>query len=326
MFRKNTASQHVYFQLLSTTDGSAVTGASVSVRRCLDGTFAAATGTVTEDTAGWYKFAMSQADTNGNNVGLRFSATGAITVSLTFVTTDLNPYDAVRAGLTALPNAAAEASGGLPTLSAAQASNGTINANVHRWLTGTPNALSSGRVEVLVGAVTDGVLTSAKFAAGAFDAVWSVATRILTAGTNIVLAKGTGITGFNDLSAAQVNAEVDTAISDAGLVAAVADLPTNAELATALGTADDAVLAAIAALNNPSANQIRDAIFSRAYSAAYGSFTFSELTSILLAVAVGKLSGAETTEVTIRNPADDANVVVATVDSDGNRSAVTVTP
>lgn len=43
--------------------------------------------------------------------------------------------------------------------------------------------------------------------------VWSVATRVLTAGTNIVLAKGTGVTGFNDLSAAQVNAEVVDALA-----------------------------------------------------------------------------------------------------------------
>lgn len=44
--------------------------------------------------------------------------------------------------------------------------------------------------------------------------VWDNGTRTLTAGTNIVLAKGTGVTGFNDLSAAQVNAEVDTALAD----------------------------------------------------------------------------------------------------------------
>lgn len=47
--------------------------------------------------------------------------------------------------------------------------------------------------------------------------VWAVATRLLTAGTNIVLAKGVGVTGFNDLSAAQVNTEADTAIADARL-------------------------------------------------------------------------------------------------------------
>jgi hypothetical protein len=68
------------------------------------------------------------------------------------------------------------------------------------------------------------------------SAVWSVATRLLTAGTNIVLAKGTGVTGFNDLSAADVNAEVDTALADydgpthTELTAELADLPTVAQI------------------------------------------------------------------------------------------------
>lgn len=44
------------------------------------------------------------------------------------------------------------------------------------------------------------------------------------------------------------------------LQTSVDDLPTNAELATALGTADDAVLAAIAALNNLSQANIRTAL------------------------------------------------------------------
>lgn len=43
--------------------------------------------------------------------------------------------------------------------------------------------------------------------------VWAAATRTLTAGTNIALAKGVGVTGFNDLSAAQVKAEVVDALS-----------------------------------------------------------------------------------------------------------------
>lgn len=40
----------------------------------------------------------------------------------------------------------------------------------------------------------------------AADKAWSTAARVLTAGTNIALAKGTGITGFNDLDAAGVAA------------------------------------------------------------------------------------------------------------------------
>jgi hypothetical protein len=75
-----------------------------------------------------------------------------------------------------------------------------VKADVERWLAGTPNGLSSGRVDAAVGAmgagvvtaaaiaadaiqaakIQDGALTAAKFAAGALDAVWSSATRTLT--------------------------------------------------------------------------------------------------------------------------------------------------
>lgn len=48
---------------------------------------------------------------------------------------------------------------------------------------------------------------------GVASGVWSVATRILTAGTNIVLAKGTGLTGLNDISATQVHTEVVNALT-----------------------------------------------------------------------------------------------------------------
>lgn len=86
--------------------------------------------------------------------------------------------------------------------------------DVEKWRGTQPNALQSGRVDSYMGAVASAVIAAGSFAAGAFDAVWTVATRLLTAGTNIVLGKGTGVTGFNDLSAAQVNAEVDTALAD----------------------------------------------------------------------------------------------------------------
>ena len=73
-----------------------------------------------------------------------------------------------------------------------------------------------------VGSVGAGGITAASIATGAIDAdalaadagteigtaVWATAARTLTSGANIVLAKGVGVTGFNDLSAAEVNAEV----------------------------------------------------------------------------------------------------------------------
>lgn len=71
--------------------------------------------------------------------------------------------------------------------------------------------------------------------------VWASATRLLTAGTNIVLAKGTGITGFNDLSSSQVTSAVDasTTASDAASAAthaySAAGQTTGASIRSAVG-------------------------------------------------------------------------------------------
>lgn len=106
--------------------------------------------------------------------------------------------DGVRLGLTALPNAAAAAAGGLYTRGSGA---GQINQN------------ANGQVDVRVVTMASSVIAAATFAANALDAVWSTTTRLLTAGTNIALEKGTGVTGFNDLSAANVNAEVVDALA-----------------------------------------------------------------------------------------------------------------
>lgn len=76
-------------------------------------------------------------------------------------------------------------------------------------------------------------------------------TQIATLATAAALAV---VDDFLDTEVAAILAAVDTEIGT--LQTSVNDLPTNAELATALAAADDAVLAAIAALNNLSAAQI----------------------------------------------------------------------
>lgn len=68
-------------------------------------------------------------------------------------------------------------------------------------------------------------------AATVATAVWAAVARTLTAGTNIVLAKGTGVTGFNDLGAAAVAGAIldeplsaHTAVGSVGLAARDVDL------------------------------------------------------------------------------------------------------
>lgn len=53
------------------------------------------------------------------------------------------------------------------------------------------------------------------------------------------------------------------------------------------------------------------------------SITLRQALRLILAASAGKLSGAATTTVTIRNVGDTVNRITATVDSDGNRTAVT---
>jgi hypothetical protein len=96
----------------------------------------------------------------------------------------VNLNDSVRAGLTALPNAAAEAAGGLYTRGSGagqinQQANGQLDANVERLRNSAINALISGRVDANAGVVGDKTgyaLTVTPPNAGAIaDAVWDEA-------------------------------------------------------------------------------------------------------------------------------------------------------
>jgi hypothetical protein len=133
MFRKNISGQFIHFQGVDFSTGGIKSGVTWTVRRCIDGTFAAGGGTVTEDsTSGWYKYAMSQADTNGNNIGFNFTGTGAVPQTVNIVTTAADPTDAVHFGLSALPNTAC-----------------TTNASLLTSGTGTDQlSVTSGRVDI----------------------------------------------------------------------------------------------------------------------------------------------------------------------------------
>ncbi len=115
MYRKNTTGQYLYFGLVVASTGAALTGASPTGVRSIDGgSQGAVTGTITDKGNGQYEIALSAADTNGNDIGFLFTASTAVPVSISIITTAANPTDSVRFGLTALPNAAAGATGGLP--------------------------------------------------------------------------------------------------------------------------------------------------------------------------------------------------------------------
>jgi hypothetical protein len=153
-------------------------------------------------------------------------ATNMVQVDIEIQLSSVNLQDAVRGGMTALPNANAEAAGGLFTRGTGagqinQDANGRIDGNVVAWRGTQPNTLQSGRVDAHVGAVANGVIAAASFAAGALDAVWSTATRTLTAfAFSVTVGTNNDKTGYG-LSAAAVQAIWDaltSALTTAGSI------------------------------------------------------------------------------------------------------------
>ena len=55
-------------------------------------------------------------------------------------------------------------------------------------------------------------------------------------------------------------------------------------------------------------------------------FGLSQMVQIMAGALAGELSGAGGTNITIRNVEDTGSIIVATVDANGNRSSITITP
>lgn len=266
--RQSTAAQAVVIgPFVDSTDGNtAETGLTIDaadIRLSKNGANIVGknSGGGTHDELGYYTITLDATDTNTvGRLQLMVHEAGALPVYHEYEVLEEAAYDAIYAAsadpkadinvATIDANAITATAIAADALTAAKIATGAFTAAKFAADAITSTVIADNAITA--NKIATGALTAAKFAANALDAVWSTTTRLLTAGTNIVLAKGVGITGFNDLSAAQVNAEVDTAITDAQLAtaAAVADLPTNAELAIALGTADDAVLAAVAVVDS----------------------------------------------------------------------------
>ena len=57
-----------------------------------------------------------------------------------------------------------------------------------------------------------------------------------------------------------------------------------------------------------------------------GTYTLKDAIRIILAFAAGKVSGGGTSSIKFRSTGDDVDRIQATVDSSGNRTAVTINP
>lgn len=284
----------------------------------------------THDELGYYTITLDATDTNTvGRLQLMVHVAGALPVYHEFWVLEEAIFDALFAASATglLPANVTQWKGSTP---ADLADTDKVQVSVQHMLDGVLTAAKIASNAITDAKIASGALTAAKFAAGAFDAVWSVTTRLLTAGTNIVLAKGTGVTGFNDLSAGDVrgavglaSANLDTQLSTIdGVVDAIQaktdNLPDDpadqSALEALINAVDDFVDTEVAAIKAKT-DLIPGTIDGK---------TFAEGWTLIMAVLLAKCSGLGTTTAVFRNVSDTKDRVTATVDADGNRSAVTL--
>lgn len=173
---------------------------------------------------GYYRLDLPDAAcaSGASGVLVHGTVTGMVVIGCYIELVAYDPTDTVRLGLTALPNAAADAAGGLPISDAGGLDlDAQVGTDIDSILTRLPASLVGGRIDASVGAVaanaitataiaTDAI-TAAKIATDAIgaselatdavteitNAIWAAATRTLTANTNL-----------NDPTAATVAAAV----------------------------------------------------------------------------------------------------------------------
>ena len=231
-----------------------------------------------------------------------------------------DPYDTVRLGLTALPNAVAEAAGGLYTRGTGagqinQAANGMVDTNPVRLNNVSQSLLdlkdfaddgydpTTDKVQGVVTVDTTTTNSDMRGTDGASThsaaAVWAVATRVLTANTNL-----------NDPTAAAIRSEIDS--NSTQLAAIVAD--TN-ELQT------DDIPGLIAALNNVSLSQIFTTALTESYAAEGSTLTLAQfLYEILQFLKEKSVVG---TTVTSKKLDQSTTAATYTLDDDTTPTSIT---
>ena len=135
--KQSSTTYPLFFLMVDSTDHvTGKTGLSPTVTISKNGgSFASPSGAVSEVGNGLYKIAGNATDSNTvGELWIHATGTGADPTDTAYTVVPYDPFDSVRLGLTALPNAAAEAAGGLYTRGSGagqinQPANGQIDAN-----------------------------------------------------------------------------------------------------------------------------------------------------------------------------------------------------
>ena len=234
------------------------------------------------------------------------SVTGMIVIGPYIPLYDIDPYDSVRGGMTALPNAAADAAGGLPISDAGGLDLDTIFSVTEAILADTVELISTA----------DAILTDTDEIGAAGAGLTAISST-----TDSILADTVQIGAYGSLlSAIPWNAawdtEVQSEIGDA--IPSIADGIWDEAKSGHTGslTFGDLGTKTGFALSAAGIDSIWDEVMEN-------SKTARQFMTIMKAALAGISTGGGSAVNNFRNDADGANLISAGVDADGNRISVT---
>lgn len=218
LIKQSQTAQPLVFLMLDSGDHlTGKTGLSPTVTISKNGgSFASPSGAVTEIGSGWYQVAGNATDTGTlGPLLLHATASGADPCDDRFDVVAFDPQSATSLGLS---NLDAAVTSRLASGSYTAPDNSSIAAIKAKTDNLPSDPADASDIAAAFAAVPAAVWASGTRSLTTFGTlvadVWSYATRLLTAGTNIALAKGTGVTGFNDPTTADIaDAVCDEAIS-----------------------------------------------------------------------------------------------------------------
>jgi hypothetical protein len=201
----------------------------------------------------------------------------------------------------------------------------TVAANFDSLSARVPAALVGGKMDSNVGTFTAGAITAAAFTAGAIDAN-AIATDAIGAAelaASAVTEIQTGLATAAAIAAVQADTD-DIQVRVAAVQADTDDI--QARLPAALvGGKIDANVGTVTPGTIPTAVQNATELLDQAAGVEAG-LTVRQALRLVAAVLFGRASGMATTTAVFRDTPNTKARVTATVDTDGNRSAVTLDP
>lgn len=302
--RQSTASQEILLgRFVDSTDGNTeetgLTIANTDIKIFKSGATTLAnknSGGATHISNGLYYAVLDATDTDTiGNLEVHVHVAGALSVRNVFTVLDEAVYDALF-GTVALATATNITAGTITTVTNVTTVNGlaanviTAAATAADFTTEIQSGLATAAALATVDGVVDSILVDTTAMKGA---TFDTSTDSLEAIRNRGDAAWVTATGFSTLDAAGVR--------------------------TAVGLASANLDTQLAAL--PTAGAVADAVHDEVVDGAY---TFRESTRLQNSAMWAKLSGAATTSVVIRDVSDSKDRITATVDADGNRTAITL--